>query len=40
MNVYHKNEKTEALSKQMRAIAKAQFEESLKSKGLFKTILK
>ena len=34
VGTYHKDEKTEALNAQMREVAKAQFEESLKSKGL------
>jgi len=34
VGTYHKDEKTEALNAQMREVAKAQFDESLKSKGL------
>ena len=34
VGTYHKDEKTEALNAQMREVAKAQLEESLKSKGL------
>ena len=33
VGTYHKDEKTEALNAQMREVAKAQFEESLKDKG-------
>ena len=34
IGTFHKDEKTEALNAQMREVAKAQFDESLKSKGL------
>ena len=34
VGTYHKDEKTEALNAQMKEVAKAQFDESLKSKGL------